>query len=104
MIEVSSDNFEQNVINSSQPVMIDFWGPQCSSCLALMPKVEALAERYGDKIKLTKVEAPKNRRLCLNLKVMSLPTFLFYNNGQEVERLTGNITFELIENALAKLL
>ena len=103
MIEVTSENFEQEIIKSPRPVMIDFWGPQCGPCLALMPKVEALAERYGDRMKLAKVEAPKNRRLCLGLKVMSLPTFLFYKAGKEIDRLTGNITIEGIENSLNKL-
>jgi thioredoxin 1 len=69
-----------------------------------MPKVEALTERYGEKVKITKVEAPKNRRLCLNLKVMSLPTFLFFKDGKEVERLTGEITVQSIEDCLRKLL
>ena len=104
MIEISSDSFEQEVLRSSQPVLVDFWGPQCGPCLALMPKVEALTERYGDKVKITKVEAPKNRRLCLNLKVMSLPTFLLFKNGKEVDRLTGEITIQSIEECLEKLL
>ncbi len=104
MIEITSANFEQEVVRSSRPVMIDFWGPQCGPCLALMPKVEALGERYVDRVNLAKVEAPKNRRLCLNLKVMSLPTFLFYKDGKEVERLTGTVTMEGIENSLKKLL
>ena len=104
MIEINSDSFEQEVLHSSQPVLIDFWGPQCGPCLALMPKVEALTERYGDKVKITKVEAPKNRRLCLTLKVVSLPTFLFFKNGKEVDRLSGDITIQLIEEYLKKLL
>ena len=104
MIEINSDSFEQEVLRSSQPVLVDFWGPQCGPCLALMPKVEALTERYGEKVKITKVEAPKNRRLCLNLKVMSLPTFLFFKDGREVERLTGEITVQSIEDCLRKLL
>ena len=104
MIEITNENFEQEVVRSSQPVVIDFWGPQCGPCLALMPKMEALAERYGDRMKLAKVEAPKSRRLCLNLKVMSLPTFLFYKEGKEVERLTGTVTIEGIEDSLKKLL
>jgi thioredoxin 1 len=103
MIEINSDSFEQEVLRSSQPVLVDFWGPQCSPCLALMPKVEALTERYGEKVKITKVEAPKNRRLCLNLKVMSLPTFLFFKHGKEVKRLTGEITIQSIEDCLRKL-
>jgi thiol-disulfide isomerase/thioredoxin len=51
------------------------------------------------------VEAPKNRRLCLNLKVFALPTFLFYKNGKEVERLSGDgVSIQMIEGALRKLL
>ena len=104
MIEINSDSFEREVLHSSMPVLVDFWGPQCGPCLALMPKVEALTERYGDKVRITKVEAPKNRRLCLNLKVMSLPTFLFFKNGKEVDRLSGDITIQSIEECLKKIL
>jgi thioredoxin 1 len=104
MIEVNSGSFEEEVLHSSQPVLVDFWGPQCGPCLALMPKVETLAERYGDKVRMMKVEAPKNRRLCLTLKVLSLPTFLFFKNGKEVDRLTGEITIQSIEACLKNLL
>jgi thioredoxin 1 len=104
MIEINSDSFEREVLHSSMPVLVDFWGPQCGPCLALMPKVEALAERYGEKVRMTKVEAPKNRRLCLTLKVMSLPTFLFFKDGKEVDRLSGDITIQSIEECLKKIL
>jgi thioredoxin 1 len=104
MIEVSSDSFEQEILRASHPVLVDFWGPQCGPCLALMPKVEGLGERYGGKVKMAKIEAPKNRRLCLKLKVMSLPTFLFFKDGREVGRLTGEITIQSIEDCLKKLL
>jgi thioredoxin 1 len=104
MIEVNSDSFEREVLHSSMPVLVDFWGPQCGPCLALIPKIEILTEQYRDKVKITKVEAPKNRRLCLNLKVMSLPTFLFFKNGNEVDRLTGEITIQSIEECLKKIL
>ena len=104
MIEINSDSFEQEVLRSSLPVLVDFWGPQCGPCLGLMPKVKALTERYGDRAKITKVEAPKNRRLCLTLKVLSLPTFLFFKNGKEVDRLSGNMTIQSIEECLKKML
>jgi len=104
VIEVNSENYEQEVVKSPQPVLVDFWGPQCGPCLALMPQVEALSEKYRDRVKVTKVEAPKSRRLCLNLRVMGLPTFLFYKSGQEVVRLTGNITIKSIEDSLKKIL
>lgn len=104
MIEINSDSFEREVLHSSMPVLVDFWGPQCGPCLALMPKVEALTERYGEKVRITKVEAPKNRRLCLTLKVMSLPTFLFFKDGKELDRLSGDITIQSIDECLKKLL
>jgi thioredoxin 1 len=104
-VELNADIFEKEVVQSGIPVLVVFWGPQCVPCLALMPKVEELAEKYGEKLKITKVDASKNRRLCLNLKVFGLPTFLVYKNGQEVERLSGNnLKIEEIEKAVTKII
>jgi thioredoxin 1 len=69
-----------------------------------MPQVEALGTTYAEKVKITKVEAPKNRRLCLDLKVLSLPTFLFYKDGKELDRLSGSVSLEAIEKSINKLL
>jgi thioredoxin 1 len=103
--EVNADIFEKEVVQSQVPVLVDFWGPQCAPCLALMPKVEGLAEKYAEKLKITKVDASKNRRLCLNLKVFGLPTFLFYKNGKEVDRLSGNsLKIEEIEEVVEKII
>ena len=105
MKEVDKDTFEIEVVGSELPVVVDFWGPRCVPCLALMPGIESLAGTYEGRVKLTKVEAPKNRRLCLSLKVLALPTFLFYKNGKEVERLSGDsVSIQMIEGALQKLL
>jgi thioredoxin 1 len=103
--ELNADIFEKEVVQSEVPVLVDFWGPQCAPCLALMPKVEGLAEKYGEKLKITKVDASKNRRLCLNLNVFGLPTFLFYKNGKEVDRLSGNsLKIEEIGEAVKKII
>ena len=89
MLEVSSETFTEEVVRSEKPVVVDFWGPRCAPCLALMPQVEKLETAYGEKIKIVKVDASKNRRLCLELKVLGLPAYLFYKNGEGVARLTG---------------
>ena len=103
-IEVNADTFEKEVIQSTLPVLVDFWGPQCVPCLALMPHVEGLADKYGSKLKISKIDASKNRRLCLNLKVLGLPTFLFYKDGKEIDRLSGNnLKISDIEAALNKI-
>lgn len=90
MLEIDKDNFEQEVEKSAGPVVLDFWGPQCGPCLALMPDVEKLAESYGGKVKFCKVNVAGNRRLCIQLKVMSVPTFLFFKGGECKDRLSGD--------------
>ena len=89
MLEVDMNNFVQEVEQSDQPVVLDFWGPQCGPCLALMPDVEKLAESYKGKAKFCKVNVVGNRRLCIQLKVMSVPTILFYKGGEQ-DRLFGD--------------
>ena len=101
-IEVNSDTFENEVVSADVPVLVDFWGPSCGPCLALMPQVEEMESKYSEKLKIVKIDASKNRRLCLNLRVLGLPTFLVYKEGQEVERLNGeNLTIQEIEKAAA---
>lgn len=89
MVEVTSENFKEQVEESEKLVLVDFWGPLCQPCLALMPVVEQLADRYKENLKVTKIDSSKNRRLCINLKIGGLPTFLLYRKGQEIGRLTG---------------
>ena len=104
-IVVSADTFEKEVIQSEIPVLVDFWGPQCAPCMALMPHVEGLGDKYGTKLKISKIDASKNRRLCLNLKVFGLPTFLFYKNGKEVDRLTGgDLKMDDVEASIKKII
>jgi len=89
MIEVNKENFPSEVLQSDKPVLIDVWGPSCQPCLALMPDVENLSDRYQEKVKVVKLNSAENRRLCIDLKVIGLPTFLLYQEGKEVGRLSG---------------
>lgn len=93
-IPLNRDNFEREVSNSKEPILVDFWGPQCQPCLALMPAVERLEKDYAGKIKVAKVNAIENRMLCAKLRVMGLPTFLIYKGGAEINRLTGGAPSE----------
>ena len=101
IIEITKDNFDEEFKNSPLPTVLDFWGPKCGPCLSLMPKFHELAEepKYAGKIKFCSVDTSKNRRVSMMVKpaVMSLPTFVFFKNGSEIARLTGNnITIEKI--------
>lgn len=106
LVEVNKESYPEEVLNADRPVVVDFWGPRCAPCLALMPQVEELARDYGEKVKFCKVNAAENRRLCIELKVMALPTFLFYKKaGELMDRLHGGeVTRESIESRLKTLL
>ncbi|GAB7388159.1 thioredoxin domain-containing protein [Bacillaceae bacterium] len=105
MVEVNKDNFSQEVLASDKPVLVDVWGPSCQPCLALMPAVEELSQLYAEKVKIVKLNSAENRRLCIDLRVIGLPSFLMFKGGKEVDRLNGQeITKEdiktFIENHL----
>ena len=85
LAEATKDNFRDLVADGT--VLVDVWGPQCQPCVALTPHVEAIAEERPD-LKVVKLEAPKARRLCMELKLMGLPVFLLYRDGEEVARLS----------------
>lgn len=84
--EATKENFRELVAEGL--VLVDVWGPDCVPCMALMPHVERLAEERPD-LDVVKVEAPKARRLCMELRVMGLPALLLFSDGQELARLSG---------------
>src|SRR4051812_14003593 len=103
MLDVDSSTFPSEVLRSEKPVIVDFWGPRCAPCLALMPQVEKLEAACADTAKFVKIDASKNRRLCLELRVLSLPTFLFYKKGEGVARVSGpDLKIQDIEGELKK--
>lgn len=105
MLEVNKENFEEEVVKAEIPSVVDLWGPKCGPCLALMPQVEELAASYGDKVKFCKLNVAENRRLCATLRVMGVPTFLFYKGGEPVSRITGDeVTIEAIKENADKLI
>lgn len=104
-IELNRDNFEAEISAAEQPVLVDFWGPQCGPCLALMPAVEALEREYEGKIKVAKVNVTMNRMLCARLRLMSVPAFLLFKGGTEVQRLVGDgVTIESIRKAVTAII
>ena len=94
-VDLNRDNYEIEVLKSKELVLVDFWGTQCRPCLALMPIVERLEKDYAGRVKVTKVNAAENRMLCAKLRVMSLPSFLFYKGGVEINRLAGEQITEI---------
>ncbi|WP_261858572.1 thioredoxin TrxA [Photobacterium sanguinicancri] len=88
MIELNKDNFDAEV-KVDGVVLVDFWSESCGRCIELMPEVMELAEKYGSEIKFCKLNIQGNRRLAMAQKVMGLPSFVFYKNGEKIEHLSG---------------
>lgn len=90
MIELNKENFEEEVLKAEGYVLVDFWGPSCEPCKALMPHVEAYKEKYGDKIKFTALDITKARRLAISQKVMGLPVIAIYKDGERIDSVVGD--------------
>jgi thioredoxin 1 len=101
-VEATPETFDELVAEGD--VLVDFWGPRCQPCLALMPAVEALEASHGGRLRLVTVSAPDNRSVCRELGVLGLPTYILFSGGREVERLTGDPRREEIEAAVSRLL
>ncbi len=103
--EVTKDTFDQEVLQeTTKLVLVDFWGPSCAPCMALMPHVEKLSETYSEKMKVVKVNIQGNRMLATKLQVLSLPTLIFFKDGKEQKRLTGAVSFATLEKEVKELL
>jgi len=87
MIELTKENFEEEVLQAAGKVFVDFYGDGCVPCEALMPFVHQCAEKYGDKLKFTALNTTKARRLAIGQKILGLPVIAMYENGEKIEEL-----------------
>lgn len=105
MLAVDKDNFEAEVLQAEGLTLVDFWGPKCEKCLAVMPDVEDLSKVYGDKVKFCKLDTTGNRRLAISQKVLGLPVIAFYRGGEKIAELAkDDVTRENIEAKIKELL
>jgi thioredoxin 1 len=104
MLEVTKENFEQEVLQADGLVVVDFWSPKCEPCKELMPSVHALAEKYQGKAKFCQLDSASNKRLAISQKVLGLPTICFYKNGEKVAEFSKDIAIEDVEAKLKELM
>lgn len=103
MLEINSDNFEREIKQSSKPILLDFWGTKCEPCKALIPELEKLANKYGDRVKFCKLNTTENRRLAISQRVLGLPTVAIYKDGEKAEELAQDkVTPANIEEMLKR--
>jgi thioredoxin 1 len=96
-------NFEQEAINSEIPVMVDFFAPWCGPCKMMAPAVEKLAEEMKGKIKIGKLNVDENPETSLKYDIRSIPTIIFFKNGEAVSQLVGFQSEEALKEKMGSL-
>jgi thioredoxin 1 len=96
-IEVTAGNFGEEVLNSSVPVLVDFWADWCGPCKAVSPILEKIADDYAGKIKFCKVNVDEEGALAERHGIVSIPALVLYNKGQIAGRQTGAVPRPMIE-------
>ena len=102
IIEVTDSSFDQEVLQSDLPVLIDFWAPWCGPCLAIAPVVEELAADYGSKLKVVKCNVDDNPKEPRKYGIRAIPTLLIFKGGNVSEQITGAVTKSQITAAINK--
>ena len=91
-MEVNDSNFEQEVLQSTHPVLVDFWAAWCAPCRTLAPIIDAVAGELEGKVKIVKLNVDENQNTAAKYAVMSIPTLVIFKNGQEADRSIGFIS------------
>ena len=89
MLELTDQNFEQDVINSNMPVLVDFWSPMCAPCLVMGPIIEEIAKEFEGKLKVGKLNVSENMEIAGRYGIRSIPTFIIFKNGQPIDGIIG---------------
>jgi thioredoxin 1 len=89
VLELTDDNFQQEVLDADTPALVDFWAEWCMPCKMLAPAVEELADEFAGKVKVGKVDTDNNREISLKYGISAIPTIIVFQNGEVVKKFVG---------------
>lgn len=104
VFEVNDATFEQEVLQSEQPVLVDFWAGWCGPCKALAPIVDEVASAYVGKLKVTKMDVDRNGSTPMRYGIRGIPALLFFKGGKVADQIVGYVPRETIEKTITKLI
>ena len=102
IVELNDSSFENEVINSEKPVLVDFWAPWCGPCRALAPVIIEISNDFVDKVKVGKLNVDDNPEISMKFGIRSIPTLMVFKNGEVQEQIIGAVPKSEIERALEK--
>ncbi len=102
--DITDQNFEEEVLKSKLPVMVDLWAPWCGPCRMIAPVVERLAEKYDNRFKFCRLNVDENQQTAAKYRVMSIPTLMFIKDGQVVETVVGAVSEQVLQPKVEELL
>jgi thioredoxin 1 len=102
MVEFTEQNFEDQVLKSDKPVLVDFWAPWCAPCRMMGPTVEAVAKEYADRAIVGKINVDDNQNIAGRYNIRGIPTLLLFKGGQVQEQVVGATSKDVIAKMLEK--
>ena len=102
VVNIGDSEFEQEVVKSDTPVLVDFWATWCAPCRAIAPALEELATQYKGKVKIAKVDVDDAQEVAQKFGIRSIPTLLMFKGGKVVEQIVGAVPKAKLEESLRK--